>query len=326
MFEERVKGVVGPGILKGGGSLTSTHHSYRTHTHTMVTLNSTHRLLRSPSPPVLHLIRTARLDILTQLHLEESLFRHTSHDWLLVNDGVATPAVVLGISGKASALVHEERARAMGVPLIRRFTGGGTVVVDENSVMTSVIVGPGVCDDVKRFPKDVMRWTHGLLFGGGGGGGGEKPSTVRSRRRAISLLENDFTIGTRKVGGNAQAISGQRFLQHTSFLWDYREALMGLLKEPVKRPAYRGDRSHGGFVATLREEEGEREEGEGEGEGEKETNAREAFVDEMVSGCVVRGGWGGVVEVGVDEALGIVDDYRAQRATGRQVLLGSVYL
>jgi len=244
-----------------------------------------------------------------------------------VNDGVATPAVVLGISGKASALVHEERARAMGVPLIRRFTGGGTVVVDENSVMTSVIVGPGVCDDVKRFPKDVMRWTHGLLFGGGGGGGGggEKPSTVRSRRRAISLLENDFTIGTRKVGGNAQAISGQRFLQHTSFLWDYREALMGLLKEPVKRPAYRGDRSHGGFVATLREEEGG-EEGGVEGEGEKETNAREAFVDEMVSGCVVRGGWGGVVEVGVDEALGIVDDYRAQRATGRQVLLGSVYL
>ena len=301
------------------------------------TLNTSTRLR---SPPVLRLIRTARLDILTQLHLEEALFRHTSHDWLLVNDGVATPAVVLGISGKAAALVHEERARAMGVPLIRRFTGGGTVVVDENSVMTSVIVGPGVCDDVKRFPKDVMRWTHGLLFGGGDvdvevdvevDEKRRRASTVR--RRAISLLENDFTIGTRKVGGNAQAISGKRFLQHTSFLWDYREALMGLLKEPVKRPAYRGDRSHGGFVASLREEvEKEVEEveevrrGGGGGGGGGTSGAREAFVDEMVSGCVVRGGWGGVVEVGVDEALGIVDDYRAQRATGRQVLLGSVYL
>lgn len=254
---------------------------------------------------LLHLIKTSRLDILTQLHLEESLFRSTSKNWLLVNDGVATPAVVLGISGKPAELVHDEKAKVMGVPLIKRFTGGGTVVVDENSVMTSLIVGPGVCEDVKRFPRAVMDWTHGVLFGDSCG--------------SIGLVENDFTIGARKIGGNAQAISGQRFLQHTSFLWDYRESLMELLKEPVKRPAYRGDRAHQGFVTTL-----QRESTVSDLFGSVSGCERESFVDGLVARCVAQGGWSGVVQVELEEGLRLLEAYRS--AKGRQVLLGSAYI
>jgi lipoate-protein ligase A len=67
----------------------------------------------------------------------------------------------------------------------------------------------------------------------------------------FALIENDFTFGGRKVAGNAQAISRDRWVHHTSFLWDYKAARMKLLKEPEKRPDYRGDRKHSNFLTPL---------------------------------------------------------------------------
>lgn len=43
----------------------------------------------------------------------------------------------------------------------------------------------------------------------------------------------------RKFGGNAQAITRQRWLHHTSFLWDFKPENMQLLKAPVRAPDYR---------------------------------------------------------------------------------------
>jgi lipoate-protein ligase A len=45
-----------------------------------------------------------------------------------------------------------------------------------------------------------------------------------------------------KFGGNAQAITKQRFLHHTSLLWDYHDSRMKLLKHPAKIPDYRAVR------------------------------------------------------------------------------------
>ena len=203
----------------------------------------------SSSRNVLHVLRTARLPILAQLHIEEALFRATSNNYLLINDGVESPAIVLGISGKPEALVHEDRAREMGVPMVKRFTGGGTVVVDEDSIMATVIVGGGASGfGLDCFPRQIMEWTHGLLTTATAA----KAATAARKRNTFSLRENDFTIGSRKIGGNAQAISGDKFLQHTSFLWDYRDDRMALLKTPEKQPAYREQREHGGFVERLK--------------------------------------------------------------------------
>jgi hypothetical protein len=67
----------------------------------------------------------------------------------------------------------------------------------------------------------------------------------------FELLENDYTIGGRKIGGNAQAILKNAWLHHTSFLWDYRKDRMDLLREPKRRPQYRGERKHESFLTPL---------------------------------------------------------------------------
>ena len=49
----------------------------------------------------------------------------------------------------------------------------------------------------------------------------------------------DYTYGEQKFGGNAQAITKQRWLHHTSFLWDFDDSNMALLKHPSRVPKYR---------------------------------------------------------------------------------------
>lgn len=63
---------------------------------------------------------------------------------------------------------------------------------------------------------------------------------------------SDYVIGPHKVGGNAQAISRDRWLHHTSFLWDYSPERMNLLANPKRAPEYRAGRDHDAFVKPLR--------------------------------------------------------------------------
>ena len=68
----------------------------------------------------------------------------------------------------------------------------------------------------------------------------------------FSLRENDYVLGERKMGGNAQSIVKGGWLHHTSFLWDYVDDHMEYLSLPSKRPEYRGDRKHEDFLVKLK--------------------------------------------------------------------------
>lgn len=48
--------------------------------------------------------------------------------------------------------------------LIRRYTGGGTVVVDENTIFTSFIMNESDVPS-KPFPRDIMNWSERDVFG-----------------------------------------------------------------------------------------------------------------------------------------------------------------
>ena len=61
-------------------------------------------------------------------------------------------------------LIDVERAAAANVSIIRRFTGGGTVIVDGNSILTSLIVdGPEAVPEVPPYPRPIMAWTEQLF-------------------------------------------------------------------------------------------------------------------------------------------------------------------
>jgi lipoate-protein ligase A len=55
----------------------------------------------------------------------------------------------------------------------------------------------------------------------------------------FSHLVSDYVFGDRKFGGNAQSITRNRWIHHTSFLWDYEVRNMAYLKRPARAPEYR---------------------------------------------------------------------------------------
>lgn len=175
--------------------------------------------------------------IFSQLVLEEALLRADSSNWCIINSG-STPAIVLGISGKPEEFVDLPRYAENPIPLIRRFSGGGTVVVDPNTFFVSFIISKSSLD-LGVQPKELLRWTEAIY----------KPVFLPEQ---FTFTENDYTIGDRKIGGNAHYFTKERWLHHTTFLWDYDEALMSLLTMPTKIPAYRSSRSHGEFVDRLK--------------------------------------------------------------------------
>ncbi|KAK8466233.1 hypothetical protein PHAVU_008G037200 [Phaseolus vulgaris] len=87
----------------------------------------------------------------------------------------------------------------------------------------------------------IMSWS-GLLY-----------SEVFKGLDDFRLRENDYVFGDRKFGGNAQSITKNRWIHHTSFLWDYEVKNMSYLKLPAKAPQYRLTRSHMDFICRMKE-------------------------------------------------------------------------
>ena len=130
------------------------------------------------------------------------------------------------------------------IRLIRRFTGGGTVVVDKDTVFVTFVCNREDVPSQPQYPRDVMRWSE-LFY---------KPvfdSLLRNPEHGFSLQDHDYCIGEQKVGGNAQSMTRNRWVHHTSFLWDYNPARMDVLSLPKKQPAYREGRDHDSFLTTL---------------------------------------------------------------------------
>lgn len=186
--------------------------------------------------PKLHLLNLSQFPIYKQLQLEEALLRSDQRNWCLLNTG-SPPAIVLGISGKQSELINEDVYRKNPVPLIRRFSGGGTVFINEETFFATFICQS---EEMKTacYPESIFKWSEQIY----------QPVF---QDIDFKLHENDYIIGNRKFGGNAQYLSKNRFLHHTSFLFDYDTAQMNTLSLPAKTPQYRQQRNHSEFLCKL---------------------------------------------------------------------------
>lgn len=186
----------------------------------------------------LHLIQLLNYPILQQLQLEEALLRSDKRNWCIVNQG-SPPAIVMGISGKTELLVNSKRMAENPVPLIRRFSGGGTVFVDEYTCFVTFICNSEQIN-IPCCPERVLQWSAAIY-----------KETLPDID--FHLRENDYAIGNRKFGGNAQYFCKGRWLHHSSLLWDYDPKNMEYLLFPPKTPKYRQQRNHNEFLVRLKD-------------------------------------------------------------------------
>ncbi|NGX37760.1 MAG: Lipoate-protein ligase LplJ [Chlamydiae bacterium] len=186
----------------------------------------------------MNILHLKNFPILQQLQIEEALLRLDTRNFCIINEG-SPPAIVMGISGKPEELIDREKLAQNPIPVIKRFSGGGTVVVDEDTLFISFLFQKDA-HDFAPYPEPIMRWSEALY-------------KQAFQLPTFALRENDYVLEERKIGGNAQYLRKDRWLHHTTFLWNYKKSLMDLLLHPKKTPKYRESRTHDAFLTPLSE-------------------------------------------------------------------------
>lgn len=174
--------------------------------------------------------------ILEQLILEETILRLYGQDWILINYN-SPAAIVMGSSSQLGEHVDLHVLTKSPVSLIQRFSGGGSVFIDENTFFLTYIFDKS-SNSFCLYPNQIFQWVFLSL---------RQVFTIPG----FDIRENDFVIHDRKVGGNAQYIKKDRWLQHMSFLWDFVPENMTYLRIPSRQPKYRYRRAHLDFLTKL---------------------------------------------------------------------------
>jgi lipoate-protein ligase A len=138
--------------------------------------------------------------------------------------------------------VNLDACRSRDIPLLRRCSGGGTVVQGPGCLNYSLIFpipGEGPLSSITGTSRLVLqkqgRALEGLL---------QEPVTPQG--------QSDLAVGNRKCSGNAQRRLQRYLLFHGTILLDLDLSLVGTcLPMPSSEPEYRAGRSHGAFMRNL---------------------------------------------------------------------------
>jgi lipoate-protein ligase A len=151
----------------------------------------------------------------------------------------AVPFVVLGRSLRVAEEVDLEAAARAGVPVLRRVSGGGTVVIGAGSLTFPIVMS------LNRHPehRDIRRSMQAIV-------------TTIAEALPIDGLRlagtSDLVWHDWKVSGHAQRRSRDGLLHHGTLLYGLDLPLMArVLREPPRQPEHRAKRTHLDFTRNL---------------------------------------------------------------------------
>ena len=147
--------------------------------------------------------------------------------------------VVVGRNTVVADYVVVEACLADGVPVLRRFSGGGAVVLAPGclnyAIAISLVSHPSLAD-VARSLEFILGRT----------------ATALGIPDLAMAGEADLALHDRKVSGNAQRRGRRAMLHHGTLLYAFDATLASrYLREPSRQPAYRRRRQHMEFIGNL---------------------------------------------------------------------------
>lgn len=150
--------------------------------------------------------------------------------------------VVVGYANKTAAEVNLAFCRENSIPVLRRCSGGGTVLQGPGCLNYSLIL-----EITESGPLRSIAEANAFILN-------------RQRAAVETLLDvpveilghTDLAIGSLKFSGNAQRRKRKFLLFHGAFLLQFDIPLIeNALRMPSKQPDYRRNRPHAKFLANL---------------------------------------------------------------------------
>jgi lipoate-protein ligase A len=151
------------------------------------------------------------------------------------------PAVVLGSGGRLAEDVDETACRADHVPILRRASGGGTVLLGTGCLCYSLVLTYDRAPALREIPFSyvyILDRVRDALAG-----------VLPEIERAGT---SDLAAAGRKFSGNAQQRKRTHLLHHGTLLYDFDLDQVGrYLRMPSRQPEYRGRRDHRAFLINV---------------------------------------------------------------------------
>jgi lipoate-protein ligase A len=149
------------------------------------------------------------------------------------------PAVVLGAGGQRHAEVDIARCRTDCVPIVRRASGGGAVLLGPGCLLYSLVLR---MDDRPELAD--LRASYRTI--------GDRMTTAFAEVGAVVDGQSDLVVNGRKFSGNAQQRKRSHLLHHGTILHAFDLARIdAYVKHPPRMPEYRRGRSHAEFVTNV---------------------------------------------------------------------------
>jgi lipoate---protein ligase len=151
------------------------------------------------------------------------------------------PMVVIGRSSRVDAEVRLDVCRELGIPVLRRSSGGLAIVTAPGCLMYAVVLSYQIRPRLRSLDH-AHRSVLGTLV-----------SALAALRPGVECRgASDLAIGGRKFSGNSVRCRRNHFLYHGTLLYDFPLPLIErCLAMPPRMPDYRDNRPHEGFVMNL---------------------------------------------------------------------------
>jgi len=148
--------------------------------------------------------------------------------------------VVVGSGGSVSLDVNVAACEADCIPILRRASGGGTVLLGPGCLCFSLVMSydsaPGL-SDIRASNQYILNRVANAL-----------KSVVSARSEGLS----DLAVNGVKFSGNSQQRKRSFFLHHGTLLCGFNlELVAKYLHAPERQPDYRQNRPHAEFITNL---------------------------------------------------------------------------
>ena len=149
--------------------------------------------------------------------------------------------IVLGRSSRLEEDVHVEECGRDRIPILRRASGGGTVLQGPGCLSYAIVLPIRLYEDLCD-----IRLTNRFML--------QRIAIALARWQPAIKVEgiSDLAVMGRKISGSAQRRKRNALLFHGTILYNMdAQVISRYLKQPKRQPEYRADRPHREFLMTL---------------------------------------------------------------------------
>jgi lipoate---protein ligase len=150
-------------------------------------------------------------------------------------------AVVLGAASRLARDVFEPACQADAVPIARRASGGGTVLLGPGCLLYSLVLSYRRSPELEGV-RNSYRYILGTI--------GDAVAALAPEVEVAGI--SDLAAAGRKFSGNSQQRKRRHLLHHGTILYAFDATCAArYLPMPLRRPDYRGNRTHSAFLTNV---------------------------------------------------------------------------